>query len=510
MCSSAGGVEMENYQGDLTDIIRAGGGTTTTGPSSSSDHHHHHVNIINNSPPNWDLVQFPCVDPLNYTCTTIDDHHHHHHRDSIFGDPFSHIGDPLLLHHQHQQFNNNINMSVSETSAAAAGGFCQQKSVFHEDDIIQSPCNIFSRIQISPSLSQSPKLMPCESSSPVVIMSSPSASTSSPRGIIKAPALLTSDMINANPSKNTSCLIDNTAPLQISSPRNLGIKRRKSQAKKTVCIPAPAAANSRSSGEVVPSDLWAWRKYGQKPIKGSPYPRGYYRCSSSKGCSARKQVERSRADPNMLVITYTSEHNHPWPTQRNALAGSTRSQPSKINNATSAAASKNSSSSQTQNNTTTKEEVKENSNDTMSPIVGGGGGSSSTAASVKEEFEENINDHKQFEIDQDADLHHHHHHHHHQFSTIEGFSQTYKPALPDDDDIIHSNQSEDFFADLGEIETDPLNLLFTQGFSTGGDGQKESKALDPFNLFDWSATAGVDTTHNNNNSFGDQEAKRGL
>lgn len=44
-------------------------------------------------------------------------------------------------------------------------------------------------------------------------------------------------------------------------------------------------------------------------------------------------MERSRTDPNMLVITYTWEHNHPWPTQRNALAGSTRSQPSK-NNAT--------------------------------------------------------------------------------------------------------------------------------------------------------------------------------
>jgi hypothetical protein len=105
---------------------------------------------------------------------------------------------------------------------------------------------------------------------------------------------------------------------------------RKSQTKKVVCI--PAGASGGGGGEVVPSDLWAWRKYGQKPIKGSPYPRGYYRCSSSKGCSARKQVERSRADPTMLVVTYTSDHNHPWPTHRNALAGSTRPSSSNSSN----------------------------------------------------------------------------------------------------------------------------------------------------------------------------------
>lgn len=73
------------------------------------------------------------------------------------------------------------------------------------------------------------------------------------------------------------------------------------------------------------SDKWAWRKYGQKPIKGSPYPRSYYRCSSSKGCLARKQVERSPSDPEIFIVTYTAEHSHAHPTRRNSLAGSTRS-----------------------------------------------------------------------------------------------------------------------------------------------------------------------------------------
>ncbi|EEF50589.1 WRKY transcription factor 22 [Ricinus communis] len=91
-------------------------------------------------------------------------------------------------------------------------------------------------------------------------------------------------------------------------------KRRKNQLKKICQVPA----------EALSSDVWAWRKYGQKPIKGSPYPRGYYRCSSSKGCLARKQVERNRSDPGMFIVTYTGEHNHPAPAHRNSLAGITR------------------------------------------------------------------------------------------------------------------------------------------------------------------------------------------
>ncbi|GMI64420.1 hypothetical protein like AT4G01250 [Hibiscus trionum] len=98
---------------------------------------------------------------------------------------------------------------------------------------------------------------------------------------------------------------------RIPSSHNSRSKRRKNQLKRVCQVPA----------EGLSSDVWAWRKYGQKPIKGSPYPRGYYRCSSSKSCSARKQVERHRSDPNMFILTYTGEHNHPAPMHRKSLAG---------------------------------------------------------------------------------------------------------------------------------------------------------------------------------------------
>uniref|UniRef100_A0A5B7ASU1 Putative WRKY transcription factor 65 n=1 Tax=Davidia involucrata TaxID=16924 RepID=A0A5B7ASU1_DAVIN len=106
---------------------------------------------------------------------------------------------------------------------------------------------------------------------------------------------------------------DDTTVTNAPSPK----RSKRSVQKRVVSVPIGDVDGSRSKGEVYPpSDSWAWRKYGQKPIKGSPYPRGYYRCSSSKGCPARKQVERSHLDPTMLVVTYSCEHNHPWPATR--------------------------------------------------------------------------------------------------------------------------------------------------------------------------------------------------
>merc|ERR1719160_694408 len=56
-------------------------------------------------------------------------------------------------------------------------------------------------------------------------------------------------------------------------------------------------------------DGYRWRKYGQKLVKGNPFPRSYYKCTHP-GCCVRKHVERSQRDPKMIVSTYEGRHNH--------------------------------------------------------------------------------------------------------------------------------------------------------------------------------------------------------
>ncbi|KAB5513776.1 hypothetical protein DKX38_027682 [Salix brachista] len=82
-------------------------------------------------------------------------------------------------------------------------------------------------------------------------------------------------------------------------------KRRKNRVKKTIRVPAISSKIAD-----IPADEYSWRKYGQKPIKGSPHPRGYYKCSTMRGCPARKHVERATDDPSMLIVTYEGEHRH--------------------------------------------------------------------------------------------------------------------------------------------------------------------------------------------------------
>ncbi|KAE9610655.1 hypothetical protein Lal_00029670 [Lupinus albus] len=68
-------------------------------------------------------------------------------------------------------------------------------------------------------------------------------------------------------------------------------------------------------------DGYRWRKYGQKAVKNSPYPRSYYRCTTQK-CTVKKRVERSFQDPTTVVTTYEGQHNHPVPTSLRGNAAS--------------------------------------------------------------------------------------------------------------------------------------------------------------------------------------------
>ncbi|CAN1328101.1 Probable WRKY transcription factor 35 [Linum perenne] len=444
-------MEMENYQGDLTDVVRAGASSSSLPPDSSSS---------------WD---FPSPSSSTFSDALLHDttavlsaggvHHH-----NLFGDPFSNFHDPLLhapIEIVPTYFPPPPPPKLDLLAAAAGnggGGF----------DFMSDATGGGTSSTTASSSITTPPLIPAYNQNKMFggIQISPATAAVGLKGG-------EDQMIKNNNNKNSQSNNYSVAgPVQISSPRNLGIKRRKSQAKKVVCIPAPATVNSRPSGEVVPSDLWAWRKYGQKPIKGSPYPRGYYRCSSSKGCSARKQVERSRTDPNMLVITYTSEHNHPWPTQRNALAGSTRAHPHTNTKHHISHISTTATSSSSKKNTTTSSSLNNDNHATSSSNP-----NKDVAAACSMSSNEDDDDVDKADVDHPTDT---------MMLEIDGgteFSNSYRPML-----MGSAAPDHDFFAGLGEIEGgDPLQLLLSSGDDpVVADQGKEVEPLFS-SMFDWSS-----------------------
>ncbi|XWS56934.1 hypothetical protein CRYUN_Cryun09bG0128100 [Craigia yunnanensis] len=84
-------------------------------------------------------------------------------------------------------------------------------------------------------------------------------------------------------------------------------RRRKDDKEKcTITVSAPQMGNT----DLPPEDNYTWRKYGQKEIMGSRYPRSYYRCTHQKmyNCPAKKQVQRLDNDFYTFDVTYIGQH----------------------------------------------------------------------------------------------------------------------------------------------------------------------------------------------------------
>ncbi|CAD5320377.1 unnamed protein product [Arabidopsis thaliana] len=403
---------MDNFQGDLTDVVRGiGSGHVSPspgppeGPSPSSM----------SPPPTSDLhVEFPSA-ATSASCLA-----------NPFGDPFVSMKDPL------------IHLPASYISGAGDNKSNKSFAIFpkiFEDDHIKSQCSVFPRIKIS----QSNNIHDASTCNSPAITVSSAAVAASPWGMIN---------VNTTNSPRNCLLVDNNnntsscSQVQISSsPRNLGIKRRKSQAKKVVCIPAPAAMNSRSSGEVVPSDLWAWRKYGQKPIKDIIKIRLFL-----------DPIERVTTDvAAQKVVQLGNKSNVAALIQTCSTRSSSSSSLNPSSKSSTAAATTSPSSRVFQNNSSKDEPNNSNlpSSSTHPPF---------DAAAIKEENVEERQEKMEFD-----------------YNDVEN---TYRPELLQE----FQHQPEDFFADLDELEGDSLTMLLSHS-SGGGNMENKTTIPDVFSDF---------------------------
>lgn len=185
----------------------------------------------------------------------------------------------------------------------------------------------------------------------------------------------------------------------------------------------------------------------------------------------------------MLVITYTSEHNHPWPTQRNALAGSTRSQLAKSNSSSSNKIFQNNPKQQQQQQQRQQQNQKETAKEESSNEITNNASLNPNPSIVKEEEMSDIG--KSLDPPQDDEL------------GQELLMDHYKPMIPD------SGQPDDFFADLQELEADPMSLIFSKEYMEAKPDQDDKGGnkgtMDLFNMLDWGVGG---------SSYG--EAKKGL
>ncbi|KAJ0261619.1 WRKY domain-containing protein [Hirschfeldia incana] len=73
----------------------------------------------------------------------------------------------------------------------------------------------------------------------------------------------------------------------------------------------PDECRGSAPSSILADDGYNWRKYGQKHVKGSEFPRSYYKCTHP-NCEVKKVFERSH-EGQITEIVYKGTHDHPKP-----------------------------------------------------------------------------------------------------------------------------------------------------------------------------------------------------
>lgn len=114
------------------------------------------------------------------------------------------------------------------------------------------------------------------------------------------PSSLASQSLAA--ARQDSSAYDNIDELNQGGQSNTGIQASVSENKDS---------SSSVSAERTSEDGYNWRKYGQKLVKGSEFPRSYYKCTYP-NCEVKKIFERSPSG-QITEIVYKGSHDHPKP-----------------------------------------------------------------------------------------------------------------------------------------------------------------------------------------------------
>lgn len=151
------------------------------------------------------------------------------------------------------------------------------------------------------------------------------AASSSAAALPPAPPLLSQAPSTAAAPVAVPVTFSDIQPLQARAPVQTTTDSQSSQAVASQGsdqqAPPPAVAAATTFADRPSEDGYNWRKYGQKQVKGSEYPRSYYKCTHV-NCPMKKKVERSH-DGQVTEIVYKGDHNHPkpQPTRRLSLSG---------------------------------------------------------------------------------------------------------------------------------------------------------------------------------------------